>query len=106
MNIGLHYRKVTRMTKNDALNKAITLIQAGKKAEAHRLLSPYLDANPQDVVAWLWEARTRPSLESRIKVLETCLLHNPDHPKITPALAALHNQQNQNRPGGYSFQAG
>jgi len=94
------------MTKNDFLDQAINLIQAGKKTEAHQLLAPYLDANPQDVVAWLWEARTRPSLESRIKVLETCLMHNPDHPKITPALAALHNQQNQNRSAGYSLQAG
>ena len=94
------------MTRNDALNKAIALIQAGKKAEAHQLLAPYLDANPQDVVAWLWEARTRPSLESRIKVLETCLLHNPDDPKITPALTALHNQRNQNTSTGYSLTAG
>lgn len=94
------------MAKNDALNNAIALIQAGNKAEAHQLLTAYLDANPQDVVAWLWDARTRSSLESRIKVLETCLLHNPNDPKIIPALGALHSQQNENMSGKYSLQAG
>jgi hypothetical protein len=83
------------MTSNDILNNAIKLIKTGEKAEAQKLLEPYLEANPQDVTAWLWKARTWPSLESRIRVLETCLMDNPDNQQIKPVLAALHTQRNR-----------
>ncbi len=85
------------MPTNDILDHAIELIKAGEKAEAQQLLTPYLEAHPQDVTAWLWKARTKSSIESRIKVLEKCLEYNPGHQQILPALAALNTQKNQNK---------
>lgn len=76
------------MTNNELLGKAIQLIQAGKKAEAQKLLEPCLQTNPHDVKAWLWEARIWPSPA-------TCLIHNPDHPQILTVLAALNTQRNR-----------
>ena len=60
------------MTADDVLARAIELIRAGNKAEARQLLEPYIQANPQHVAAWLWEARAHCSNESRIQVLEQC----------------------------------
>jgi hypothetical protein len=81
------------MTTEDVLGNAIELVKAEKKAEAQKLLEPYIEANPQDVIAWLWEAETWPSTEKKIKVLEMCLEHNPDNQKIRQALAALNVQK-------------
>ena len=83
------------MANHQLLNDAIQLIQAGQKTTAQNLLEPYLQTNPQDVTAWLWEARTCASLETRIKVLETCLAYNPNHPQILTVLAALNTQRNR-----------
>jgi predicted Zn-dependent protease len=86
------------MTGNDILSNAIQLIQAGEKAMAQKLLEPYLRANPHDVTAWLWEARTYPSLETRINVLERCLSYNPNHQQILTVLAALNTQRGHKLP--------
>lgn len=83
------------MTGDIILKNAIELIMAGEKAQAQKLLEPYLQENPHDVVAWLWKARTRPTLAARINVLETCLTHNPQDPRIEVVLAALNTQRNQ-----------
>lgn len=86
------------MTGNDILNNVIQLIQAGEKARAKKLLEPYLLTNPHDTAAWLWEARTCPSLETRITTLETCLRYNPNDQGILTVLAALLTQKNQQKP--------
>jgi sugar lactone lactonase YvrE len=57
------------------------------------LLEPYIEANLHDVTAWLWEAETWPSVEAKIKVLEMCLLHNPDNQQVSQALTALNAQK-------------
>jgi predicted Zn-dependent protease len=80
------------MTTDELLTNAIELIKAGRKAEAQRLLQPYIAANPQHVSAWLWEARTRPTTRSRIEVLERCLVYNPGDDETKQALAALYTQ--------------
>jgi hypothetical protein len=82
------------MAIHPTVTKAIELILAGEKAAAQRLLEPYLALYPHDVTAWIWEARAWSALENRIRVLETCLTHNPDHPQILTVLAALTTQRN------------
>lgn len=77
---------------NDTLTEAITLIKAGKKAEAQKLLEPFIEANPHNIQAWIWEAEAWPTVEGKIKVLELCLQHNPDNGIIRQALAALKSQ--------------
>ena len=91
------------MANHPILTHAITLIENGEKAAAQRILEPYLQENPQDVLAWIWEARTWSALELRIKVLETGLTHNPNHPQLTTVLAALNTQQNQRAPHAYAL---
>lgn len=78
------------MTRDDIFKNAIALIKTGKKAEAQKLLEPYIEANLQDVNAWLLEVETWPSLEKKIKVLEMCLAHNPGNEQV---LMVLNTQQ-------------
>ena len=87
------------MTNNDFLPRAIELILNGEKAAAQKLLEPYLQTNPHDVTAWLWEARTWSAIQVRINVLETCLTHNPENTQIKEVLAALKTQRNRCAPG-------
>ncbi len=73
----------------DPLSEAIALIKAGKKAEAQKILEPFIEANPQNIPAWMWEADTWPTLAGKIKVLELCLQHNPENQQVKQGLAAL-----------------
>jgi len=81
------------MTAEGILDNAIELIKTGKKAEAQKLLEPYIEANLQDVTAWLWEVETWSSLEKKIKVLEMCLMHNPGNQQAEQAWLALNAQK-------------
>ena len=77
------------------LNDAITLVKAGQSTNARKLLESCIDANPQDVTAWLWKAKSWPSIEDRIKVLEMCLAHNPGDKFVTDALITLTRHKNR-----------
>ncbi len=86
------------MTTDDILSNAIELINAGKKAEAQKLLEPYLETNPQHIEAWLWEAKTFSSIESKIRVLEMCLAQNPGNQEVWQTLVSLNIQRHQSEP--------
>ena len=73
----------------DTLNEAIALMKAGKKAEAQKLLERLIEANPQNITAWMWEADTWPTVAGKIKVLELCLQRNPGNQQVKQALAML-----------------
>ncbi len=75
----------------DTLREAIQLIKAGRKVEAREILEPLLIANPNNIQAWVWEIETRDSDIEKIKLMEACLLRNPDALIIKKALAALKN---------------
>lgn len=77
----------------DELREAINLIKAGKKIEARQILEPFIVANPQNIQAWVWEIETRDSNVEKIKLMEACLLHNPDSIMIKKALAALKTRE-------------
>jgi hypothetical protein len=77
------------MITNEALTEAIQLIKSGRKAEAQLILEPYIQSNPQNIQAWMWEAELFPNDVDKIKVLEICLEHNPEHPQVTQALTIL-----------------
>ena len=85
-------RREKQMATDEVLNRAIDMIRTGRKAEAQRLLQPYIAANPRHVGAWLWDARTRLTVRSRIDVLERCLFYNPESQDAREALAALYTQ--------------
>ncbi len=77
----------------DELKQAVNLIKAGKKIEARMILEPIIVAEPQNIQAWVWEIETRENDAEKIKLMEACLLHNPDSTLIKKALAALKTQQ-------------
>ena len=74
---------------SDPVSEAIALIRAGKRAKAQEILEPFIEANPHHVEAWLWEAQTWPTVETKSKVLALGLQHNPDNPQLQEALAAI-----------------
>lgn len=77
----------------EELKQAVNLIKAGKKIEARMILEPIIVAQPQNIQAWVWEIETRENDAEKIKLMEACLLHNPDSNLIKKALAALKTQQ-------------
>lgn len=79
----------------DTLSEAIALIKAGKKAEAQKILEPFIEANPQNIAAWMWDVETWPDWKTKIKVLEMCLKHNPGDERVRQALASLSIRQGQ-----------
>jgi len=78
---------------SDVVAEAITLIKAGKRTEAQKLLEPFIEVNPQNIGAWMWEAETWPTIAGRIKVLEMCLQHNAENLQVQQALEKLKNLQ-------------
>ena len=76
----------------DALKEAINLIKTGQMIEARKIIEPIIIANPQNIQAWLWEIETWESNEDKIKVMKSCLLHNPDSTLIQKSLTALQNR--------------
>lgn len=77
----------------DDLRAAIQLIKSGKKNEAREILEPFIVANPKNIQAWVWEIETREDDAEKIKLMEACLLHNPDSAVIQKALAALKSRR-------------
>ncbi len=74
---------------DDALTEAIRLIKSGKRPEAQLILEPFIQENPQNIPAWMWEAEIFLDDLDKIKVMEICLEHNPDHPQVMKALEIL-----------------
>jgi len=73
----------------DILSDAAALIKAGQKAEAQKLLEPFIEVNLHNIPAWLLEVETWPTVAEKKKVLELCLRHNPETPQVKQALAIL-----------------
>jgi len=73
----------------DLLSQARALLQAGRKAEARRLLEPYLKDHLQDIPAWLMEADAQPTADDKSKILQACLRYNPHASQAQEALTSL-----------------
>jgi hypothetical protein len=82
----------------EAIKQAVNLIKAGKKIEARTILEPIIVAEPQNIQAWVWEIETRDDDAEKIKLMEACLLHNPDSTLVKKALAALKAHQQSSIP--------
>lgn len=80
----------------EEIKKAVQLIKAGQKIEARTILEPIIVAEPHNIQAWVWEIETRDNDAEKIKLMEACLLHNPDSTLIKNVLATL--KANQNSP--------
>ena len=80
------------MADDKALTESIQMIKAGRKAEAQLVLEPYIQANPHNIQAWMWEAQIFPADADKIRVLEICLEHNPAHPQVQRGLKILRDR--------------
>jgi hypothetical protein len=77
----------------EELKRAVQLIKACQKVEARAILEPIIVAEPQNIQAWIWEIETRDDNNEKIKLMEACLLHNPDSSLIRNVLASLKAHQ-------------
>lgn len=80
------------MPDDDDLTKAIQLIKTGKIPEAQLVLEPFIQDHPQNIQAWMWETELFPDDRDKIRVLEICLEHNPDHQQVVRALAMIQSR--------------
>lgn len=78
---------------NAQLQEAITLAQAGQRAEARALLDRIVAADPTMELAWMWLATVSPDREERVAFLERALALNPDNPTTRQAYAQLTGQE-------------
>lgn len=65
------------MPDGNALAESIQMIKAGRKAEAQLVLEPYIQADPHNIQARMWEAELFSADIDKIGVLEVCLEHDP-----------------------------
>lgn len=82
----------------DILNQAIALAKAGQKIEARKLLKSLIEADQQNITAWLWYADTWPDDQRKLMALGLCSRFNPNNPKIQQALSVLQARQNSAKP--------
>lgn len=75
------------------LRDAINLIKVGRKTEAREILEPLLITNPKNIQAWVWLIETCEDIAEKIRLMEACLVHNPESGMIKKALAALKTRQ-------------
>lgn len=66
-----------------------SLIQAGEKDQARRVLSDVLRERPDSADAWYWAAYITDDRAKRIQALEKALALNPAHEKALKALTVL-----------------
>ncbi|MBN1967002.1 MAG: tetratricopeptide repeat protein [Anaerolineae bacterium] len=71
------------------LQEAITLAQAGQRAEARALFESIVAADPRQELAWLWLATVTTNQQERITFLERVLQLNPGNSTAQEAYAKL-----------------
>ena len=74
---------------DDRLERAIGLIQSGKKESARELLELILKEDRHSIPVWHWYAQTWPKDADKIRVWEVCLHHNPENQLAQEALRDL-----------------
>ncbi len=91
---------------SETLLKVIELAKAGQKTEAQKLLEPFLQANLQNIQAWLLEADFFSVPDDKIKVLEIALKQNPGNNVIADTLSKLKAGQAQAFANGEPVEIG
>jgi Tol biopolymer transport system component len=71
------------------LQRAISLAQSGRIADAHALLHKITSEDPTQELAWLWLVQTEPDHQQRIQILEECLRYNPQSEYARKGLAGF-----------------
>jgi hypothetical protein len=74
---------------NRWLTEAIAAARAGKRAEARELLLRVVDADENNVQAWLWLSSVVTTLEDREVCLENVLALDPENEAVRLGLATV-----------------
>lgn len=74
------------------LQDAITLIKAGDKSTAEKLLVKLLQDNPQNELAWLWLATITNNLTKKERYLQKVIQINPANETAINSLQKLHSR--------------
>ena len=72
-----------------SLDRAIALLEQGKRIEAQKILKQLITADQHNLEAWFWLVETCPTNKQRLTVLEMCLEYNPDNEQVKQALEKL-----------------
>ena len=74
---------------DDRLERAIGLVQSGKRESARELLELILKEDRHSIPVWHWYAQTWPNDADKIRVWEICLRYNPENQLAQEALRDL-----------------
>jgi predicted esterase len=74
---------------DDRLERAIGLVQSGKRESARELLELILKEDRYSIPVWHWYAQTWPKNADKIRVWEVCLRYNPENQLAQEALRDL-----------------
>ena len=74
---------------DDRLERAIGLVQSGKRESARELLELILKEDQHSIPVWHWYAQTWPKDADKIRVWEVCLRYNPENQLAQEALRDL-----------------
>lgn len=77
----------------NVIQQAIHYAQAGRKADALRLLNEVLRIDRSNETAWLWYADCLETHEERVQALEACLRLNPNAIRARAGLRALRQEE-------------
>jgi hypothetical protein len=86
------YREDFNLSEND-IRQAILLLKTGNRAEAQQMLKSLVQADLQDIHAWVWYVESLPTLNQKIRALELCLKYNPGNERVEKGLAVLRAHQ-------------
>jgi len=77
------------MTTDDLLKQGIAALKAGRKKEAHRLLTQVVEQDERNEMAWLWLSGAADTDENRRTCLENVLAINPNNGIAQRGMMAL-----------------
>jgi twitching motility two-component system response regulator PilG len=78
---------------SDELQRAISLIEGHHFQQAHRLLSTYVKAHPDNTDAWFWYSRCLGKLEAIAFALSKCSQFSPADQKVIEEIKKLDHAQ-------------
>jgi len=85
------------------LHQAVQLAQAGQRSEARQLLWQFLQAEPNNEVAWLWLASVAADQGEYRRALNEVLRINPANPRAQQLLADLDRQYGTPPPAAQPY---
>ena len=71
------------------IERAIALIEQGRRIKAQKLLKQLITEDQHNLDAWFWLVETCPTNKQRLNILEMCLEHNPDNEQVKQELEKL-----------------